>query len=404
MIPLRRLPIISLLVLAVLAAGCGKKGPPLPPLRPVPAAIEKLSARRLGETVRLEFTIPDRNRDGSRPADLTRVEIYGLTIDPSGRQPGFLEFLKHAAVVAVIDVRPPGVAGAPVAAGVPADTRPAQAATASVEERLTPELRLPVRFESRPGAPAGAPAPLAIPEPGTGGPVRTYLALGLGGRTRWSQPSLRLNVTLERAPGVPTGLKLTYSEISFSLTWDAFSDPWMPVWSLMKYLKGFNVYEVPAEAGTPPPAQPLNERPLSDATFEASLIAFGVPRCFALRTVETIGERTIESELSTTVCETPVDTFAPAAPTGLAAVSGPGSINLIWNANAEPDLGGYLVLRGEAPGETLRAVTLAPIRETTYRDTGVRPGVRYVYAVVAVDGATPPNISAQSARVEEAAR
>jgi hypothetical protein len=33
----------------------------------------------------------------------------------------------------------------------------------------------------------------------------------------------------------------------------------------------------------------------------------------------------------------------------------------------------------------------------------VKPGVRYVYAVVAIDTATPPNVSAQ-ARVEETAR
>jgi len=34
----------------------------------------------------------------------------------------------------------------------------------------------------------------------------------------------------------------------------------------------------------------------------------------------------------------------------------------------------------------------------------VAPGVRYVYAVVAVDKASPPNRSAQSPRVEETAR
>jgi hypothetical protein len=32
------------------------------------------------------------------------------------------------------------------------------------------------------------------------------------------------------------------------------------------------------------------------------------------------------------------------------------------------------------------------------------PGVRYLYAVVAVDTATPPNMSATSERVEETAR
>jgi fibronectin type 3 domain-containing protein len=45
-----------------------------------------------------------------------------------------------------------------------------------------------------------------------------------------------------------------------------------------------------------------------------------------------------------------------------------------------------------------------PIRETTYRDTTVQPGVRYVYAIVAVDTATPRNQSPESTRVEEGAR
>ena len=62
------------------------------------------------------------------------------------------------------------------------------------------------------------------------------------------------------------------------------------------------------------------------------------------------------------------------------------------------------MLRGEAGSGTLTAVTTAPVKETTYRDTDVRPGVRYVYAVVAVDTATPQNVSVESNRVEETAR
>jgi hypothetical protein len=45
-----------------------------------------------------------------------------------------------------------------------------------------------------------------------------------------------------------------------------------------------------------------------------------------------------------------------------------------------------------------------PILETTYLDTTVDAGVRYVYAILAVDTATPPNESAPSERVEELAR
>jgi len=77
---------------------------------------------------------------------------------------------------------------------------------------------------------------------------------------------------------------------------------------------------------------------------------------------------------------------------------------LIWDANTEPDLAGYIVLRGEAPGDTLQAITKEPVTSTRYRDESVRPGTRYVYAVVAVDRAVPQNVSAPSDRVEETAR
>jgi hypothetical protein len=81
-------------------------------------------------------------------------------------------------------------------------------------------------------------------------------------------------------------------------------------------------------------------------------------------------------------------------------VSSAGVVALIWDPNTEQDLAGYLVLRAEAPGDTLRPITPAPITDAAYRDTAVTPGVRYVYAIVAVDRSTPANISAQSARVE----
>ena len=70
----------------------------------------------------------------------------------------------------------------------------------------------------------------------------------------------------------------------------------------------------------------------------------------------------------------------------------------------EADLGGYLVLRGEAPGDTLSPLTPAPIPDTSFNDTTVRRGGTYVYEVVAVDKETPPNRSAASNRVEETIR
>jgi fibronectin type 3 domain-containing protein len=89
----------------------------------------------------------------------------------------------------------------------------------------------------------------------------------------------------------------------------------------------------------------------------------------------------------------------------LATVASEGAINLIWQPNVELDLGGYLVLRGEAPGDTLQPLTAGPIVEARYRDASVTPGVRYVYAVVAVDNRFPvPNVSAPSEPAPETAR
>jgi hypothetical protein len=149
---------------------------------------------------------------------------------------------------------------------------------------------------------------------------------------------------------------------------------------------------------------PLNAEPLKTTSFEDTRLAFGVERCYVVRMVEAEDRVTVESPPSPPACVTPRDTFPPAPPRNLAAVGSEGAVNLIWEPNAEPDFAGYLVLRGEAPGDKLEALTPTPIRETTFRDATATPGVRYVYAVVAVDAATPQNVSVESNRVEESAR
>jgi hypothetical protein len=97
--------------------------------------------------------------------------------------------------------------------------------------------------------------------------------------------------------------------------------------------------------------------------------------------------------------------FPPAAPARLVAVGDAGGISLIWEPNAEPDVIGYLVLRGEASDATLQPLTPTPVAEPRFRDTHVTAGKKYVYAVVALDSRLPlPNVSAESSRVEEIAR
>jgi len=149
---------------------------------------------------------------------------------------------------------------------------------------------------------------------------------------------------------------------------------------------------------------PINGAPLAEQKYERAGVTFGTEECFTLRAVQKFGAISIESNASPAACLTPRDTFAPAAPKGLSIVAGTGTMNLGWDANTEADLAGYVILRGEAPGDTLQPLTPAPITATSYEDKTVKAGVRYVYAIVAVDKASPPNRSAPSARVEETAR
>ena len=131
-------------------------------------------------------------------------------------------------------------------------------------------------------------------------------------------------------------------------------------------------------------------------------MTFGVERCFEVRPVDKVADATVIGPASPRTCIMLADRFPPAAPRSLAAIAGTGSINLIWDANTEKDVTGYLVLRAVAPSDVLQPITQDVVAAATYRDETVKPGVRYVYSVVAVDSAS--NRSAESNRIEETAR
>ena len=175
---------------------------------------------------------------------------------------------------------------------------------------------------------------------------------------------------------------------------------------------GYNLYEVAPDAPIAPdaptapiaPVAPINAALLTAPGFSDPRVEFGVERCYVVRRVEMAGPIAIESAPSSPICVKPVDTFPPAPPKSVQHIAAGNGVTLLWEANTESDLGGYLVLRGEAPGDKLSPLTKQPIAETSFLDTTVRRGRTYVYRVVAVDRSTPPNQSAPSEPVEETIR
>ena len=105
----------------------------------------------------------------------------------------------------------------------------------------------------------------------------------------------------------------------------------------------------------------------------------GVTSSYTLVAVDVAGMKSTAS----TATATPRDGVAPAAPTGLVAAPGDGSVALAWTANAEYDVTAYRVLRDGA--------VIATVGGTSYTDTGLTNGTAYAYALEAVD--TSGNVS-----------
>jgi len=454
-------------VLALTAASviaCGKKGPPLAPFVRVPAAVATVTPQRIGDDVFLAFAVPSTNADGQKPASIGTLEVYAVTAD---RAPETEEQRELATLIATLPVRPilpplpPLPEGAPEPPPIPLPPGVEQGAAVNVKETLTADARIPVDLPSddnvdtsnEPEA-AAEPFGILVAPAATQQPRRHYYIVGVS-RGRESAPSAVVSIPLDPASSAPGAPVVTNTETDLTLTWTPPPDArtWTiqpptpvkpvvaavatpgnvtpalppPVPPLTAKSLGFttqattyHVYDVTPTNGSPAspdapalPAPdpfvvtqptPLTPEPLAEPTLLIKPIAFGVERCFLVRPVDQVSGAIVIGPPSPTTCVTPKDSFPPAAPRSLAAIAGSGVISLIWDANIEPDLAGYIVLRGDAPGDTLQAITAEPVTLTSYRDETVKPGTRYVYAVVAVDRAVPRNESPQSNRAEETAR
>ena len=521
--------LVGLVVLGQLWS-CGKKGPPLAPFVRVPAPVTDFAVRRLGDEVHVGFTLPTENQDGTAPADLVRVDVYAMTIQPRlplDRTLDFEEFQEAATLVGSIAVGPPPLSAEPTtsdpgesaAAGAPV----AQGFPASIPELLTVATQVPIdpwedeRPEPDDQEPLAKPVRVPLMTPLPGPLQREYAVVGVSSRGNESEARERLAVPLGiRLPESPPAPQVTYTETAIDVTWElpvgargtvqgpatstseaaaetsvipgapatslppvpgvpatslppvpdvpATSSPPLPGLSATLPPAGpvasapssaaapANTVTAPADGALPPvtaapasdgaapvapagpplqsqpivewpPAsqydlfeiveprdgprmmpEPLNPAPLTTPTYSDSRVEFGAERCYGVRTLDVVGGLEVRSRLSTTTCVTLVDTFPPVAPQSLSAVGSEGEVSLIWQPNSEDDLAGYLVLRASSPGETLQPLLAAPVPENTYRDTTAEPGVRYSYAVRAVDSATTPNVSEASNLAEESAR
>lgn len=359
-------------------------------------------------------------------------------------------------------------AGKPPKPAPPFDPRPGQGDVVTFNEAITPDVTKPwvhpkrkvkADEDEKKEVPPGTPLWWPIEEDQFS---RVYVAVALNKNGKHGPLSNRVSMPLMEPAGPPATIATDFTQAGIDVTWTAPTTgvhqtmyPGTPpglvpikplVFGASPTL--YNVYDAtrrtsstatpaaaPAADGNPVSAAaaaaaaasapkpeivsgpggefviaptPLNASPLNAPPYVDGRLAFGQERCYVVRSTAKFGSASVESSPSAVSCVTPIDKFPPEAPKNLSAVGGENGVSLIWEPNTEPDLAGYIVMRAEVPADgsapKMTPLTPQPIPDTTYRDGTARPGVRYVYAVVAVDRATPRNTSETSNLVEATVR
>jgi hypothetical protein len=286
-------PLLAALLAAVVAGGCGKKGPPLAPLTPTPQRVEDFVVRRIGEDVHLQMTVPARNQDGRTPADLRTLEVFALTGRPAdalGRRLSERELVGVAARVASVEIAPPPADDAPAhpqAPPPPRDPRPAQGDRLTVVEHLGPEQRVvwtpPADRRAVPVPPAPAERVIeGVALSAWIGPLvsppetrlqRHYAAAGRSRKGRLGRLSPIVAIDLGETPPTPLPPRVTYDEARILVEWDAPPGARRPI-------------QVPASGEGVLPARPVFPGPPAHTYNVYGWGREGPPACCPWRSID----------------------------------------------------------------------------------------------------------------------
>ena len=368
----RSIAALAATVLAPLLASCASPGPPRPPSLHLPAIVTNLTAERVGDQIKLNWTTPTHTTDNLPVPEPLTAEICR---EPNPAPPS-------AAATAA------GSAACAVVLHLAVKPGPSEAT-----DRLPPALAadpvLPLAYRVR----------LLNPEGRSAGPSKAAIA-----------PS-------GSAPPPVAGLHVAATRAGAVIEWQPLGSP-----AIVELRRSLVVTGQPNPAkksdmfaGSEPTDVQLrtaDPKATPSAPDPGGTLDRGVQRgesytyrAQRLRTVSAGGQTfELRSELSPPFTFSLNDTFPPATPTGLASVpsasNGKAAIDLSWEPATDTDLAGYNVYRRTGSG-SFEKLTATPLPGPAFSDSTVTPGSSYTYRVTSVDATG--NESPHSAEVTETA-
>lgn len=361
------------ILLLVVAIGCGAPGQPTPPSPPIPVPVTDLNARQFGDAALLEFSLPTKSTRGLRLDEVPTMEVWQGNLRPDGAPDAKSFHLTDTVPAAIL-------------------ARYAQGGRVSYAE----------------------PVPLDDLQTPTGKTV-VYRV-----RTRVSERKVSADsndATLDLRPVAKriedVTVKVTEKAVQLSWTAPTTTSAGAPLPAIQE----FQVYRGELDPSSAAAAQ----KDLHDAIWKVQLVQIGVTPtpgyqdstfefdrmyAYVVRTVIREAGVLVESGNSLPAVVTPKDIFPPGAPQDVVAVLVPGTpagtyaVDLSWAINVETDLAGYRVYRSESENVKGQSLTPELLPTPSFRDNQVVPGLHYWYSVTAVDRAGNESAPSAAAVVE----
>ena len=349
---------LGLIIFSQLLVSCGKRKPPLPPVERISQKVT-ISGFQRGGKVFINWTMPARNADDSSVQNINRADVYRLA-QPVTTPLNLTEedFTKLSTIIASVPIAEEDF-------GLKQITYTDDLEFAGQAARLI----YAIRFVNKSGQKAA---------------FSNFLLV---------EPAARI-------AEAPTELTADSTENALILKWnppDKNVDDSTPA-----NILGFNIYRSKSGNKT---FEKLNGTPINDLDYSDESFDFGQTYEYFVRTVSlgTAGD-TVESVDSGKVTVSPVDIFAPTAPSAITIAAAPNNLAVFFATNPEKDIVGYRIYKTTNPDQPKSEWTLLTAQildRNTFQDTDVVSGTTYYYYITAIDNAG--NISDPSVVVSETA-